>query len=262
MNQKGTVGEGGGEKAPLIDSSTNTTMYDFSSQADEDCCDDLRDDLGGRDRLEFSGEITSEFLISEVGDVTQKNARLVADCTWEDLRTSPPDDPPAPASNLFNVWQLDRAADRPLYLDSRFMGVAYVADDSTAVLVNSVPGALSIFKPLVNLICGPPAPPPPCPTTTLLSGSGRIWSNYLPTRAAARANAIALAGPYAGVLAGLEANAFTCPNPACVGKTLGPVTAAATDIVSTISTVGSLAYLSVRYIAYVDFTWSAPVTCV
>ena len=251
-----------GEGSRGFNSGFDSILYDFSSTTDSADCDDLQGGLDGRDRLAYSGEIVSEFLVSDPDDERQNNARLVGACEWKDLRTAPLSKLPRPASKLFNVWQLDRSTDRPLYVDSRFCGVSYLTEAGTAVLTNSIPGTLMLLKPIIDLFCGPAAPPPACPTATVISGSGKIWSNYLPSRRAARANALSLAGPYAGVLAGLEFNDFICPNPACVNKTLGPVTAAATDIVTTIFSIGSLIYLETRYIKYVEFTWSATVTCV
>ena len=205
-----------------------------------------------------------EYIIVPVGDTLHKNAIVVQEyqCQWEDLREEAPSKLPKPVSDIYNVWEVIRAADKALYVSSEFLGSLYLAEGVGAVLTQFVPQALrGLFLFIPGCAPSPPPPPPPCPTTHALSGSSTRYMGFYKTRPAAIAAARAGVQPYAKVLAGLERNGFQCPNPACQTKTLGPVATTITSVSSSLSLIASFFWLEWRYEGRADFTWSATLTC-
>jgi hypothetical protein len=215
------------------------------------------------DRRLYRGDTCCEYVLSPIEDLEQRHARVVTGCNWQDLRTTAASQLPPPGSEIFNVWEVVRAAAKPLYLTSRYLGIAYQTADGREILANAVATETFALNALV-LACAaaPPPPPPPCPTFSPISGSGRAWSAYRTSAKAAENAAIALVPGRASTDAGLEANAFTCPNPACVSKAVVGLTSTVTDSGASVSLIASFFYLEWRYGGYADYSWSAFVNCV
>lgn len=215
----------------------------------------------GRDTLCCDGETVHEYVIVPTDDRKQRLARVIPTVNWDDLRDHPASRLPKPVSALYNVWEVTRASDKPLYLGSRHLGITYLVESGKAVLTNSVPLAFFDLSDIINVILGQAAAPPTCPTTSPISGSGTAHSAYYTTRAVALQAAKDLVPDRARTDAGLERNGFECPNPACTTKTLGLVTHVITDADDSISLVASAFYLDWRYTAFADYTWTSSVIC-
>ncbi|ROR32685.1 hypothetical protein [Inmirania thermothiophila] len=214
-----------------------------------------------REALCYEGETTHEYVIVPADDPQQRLARVIPAATWEDLRDRAASQLPKPVSALYNVWEVTRAVGKPLYLGSRHLGMTYLVEGGKAVLTNSVSLAFFDLSDVINVIFGERPAPPPCPTTTRIAGSGSAHSAYYTTRAAAAAAARGLVPVRARTDAGLERNAFQCPNPACTTKTLGPVAFAITAVDTALSLVASFFYLEWMYTARADYTWTSSVIC-
>lgn len=214
-----------------------------------------------RDTLSYHGDTVCEYIIVPSEDRQQRNARLTPTANWQDLRDQPASKLPKPISPLHDVWEVTRAVDKPLYLESRNIGMTYLIEGGKAVLTNAIPLAFFDLSDIYDAIFGPPAPLPPCPSSFPISGSGSVQSPYYTTRAAAAAKARAMVPGQASTEAGLERNGFVCPNPACTTKTLGPVTNAITSVDTDLSIFASFLYFEWRYTARATFTWASSVTC-
>ena len=226
----------------------------------------------GRDRFVFDGNTIDEFLIVPQDDPRQEKAQLVSGVEWTDLRDRPVGQLPAPESEVYDVWQVTRAAAQPFYVDSCYVGMTYRACggkidrapgvNNDMVLTNKVPTECFGLSDIVAQGAAPAPIVPPCPTTTPISGAGTAHSAYYTTRAAAIAAATALVPGRATTDAGLELNGFTCPNPTCTTKTLGPVIPAIkTPVDSSLSIIASFLYLEWRYTAAAEYTWTSSVIC-
>ncbi|MEM7221524.1 MAG: hypothetical protein AAF495_01005 [Pseudomonadota bacterium] len=214
------------------------------------------------ERILYDGPTLCEYVVVGVDDVDQRGARIIGGCSWQDLRDQPASRLPSPEGPVFNVWEVVRAANQPLYLSSRYMGILYRAVGGREVLTNAVDLALFGLNELIAACAAPPPPPPACPTFTPISGQGRAWSNYKTSRQAAINEAKGLVPSRAKTDAGLELNGTDCPNPACKKKTLVGLTSGLVGKpVSSFSLIASFFYLEWRYIAYADYSWAAAVRC-
>ena len=213
------------------------------------------------ERKLFDGDTICEYVLSQVDDLDQRHARIIGACSWQDLRETPASQLPTPDSELYNVWEVVRAADRPLYLSSRHLGMTYQAVGGREVLTN----AISLRALALNgfiLACGTKAPPPPaCPTFGPINGSGTAWSAYRTTAKAAENAAKALVPGRVTTDSGLEKNGFTCPNPNCRKKTVIGLTSSIDDSGASLSLIASFFYLQWRYSGYAEYSWSASVKC-
>jgi hypothetical protein len=188
---------------------------------------------------------------------------LVRGCKWKDLRETAPSQLPPPVSDVYRVFEIDRARDRTLYGDARFLGALYSAANIGLVLTQYVAPALRDLFNFIGLCAAAPPPPVPvCPSVHPLTGSATLYVGFYTTRAQALAAARTGVLGYANTLAGLERNAFVCPNTACATKRLGRVTYIMTNLDSQVNFKYTLLNGSIMHEGRADFTWFATLTCV
>lgn len=214
-----------------------------------------------RERLLYDGESICEYVLSPVDDVDQRYARIVGGCSWEDLRNTPASQLPEPVSKVYNVWEVVRAANKPLYLSSSFLGMVYSAPGGREVLTNAVLLPSLALNTLIAACGRTPTPPANCPTYHPISGTGKAWSSYKTSSRAAKAAAEALVPDRASTDAGLEMNAFTCPHPNCQNKRLARVTSTVVNSDASLSLTTSAFYLEWRYSGWAEYSWAGLIKC-
>lgn len=109
----------------------------------------------------------------------------------------------------------------------------------------------------------------PCPTSDTLIGESSYETAPRKSAAGARRAANSLLQGRADTEAGLANAAYQCPNPACLRKALGPVTATPKagfpraspfTLFAILATVFDL-FGTVHYSGLMEYDWSATVTC-
>ncbi len=208
-----------------------------------------------RDLIEADPFAYGSWMFASVNDPEHSDVQHVEPFELADLRDSLDPAPDPVEGDCAQLWGVD-------FIDGRAhiapIGVSYATDDGI-VLVSSLPTQ----EPLSWLAKAVPATVPVttgCPTKHFISGTGSYTTATYRSRDAARHAGDAVADDRASTDAGLQRNAFTCPNAACRRKRVTTVRVGRTRTTH-VSLYGSVGWGEWRYYASGRYSWTATIVC-